>query len=172
MSQLFEKSMQTLELPRVLEMLSECAVTQEGRERSLALRPMTDLDDIQRAQEETSAAVAMLFAKGTPSLSGVRPVASSLQRADMGGSLNTRELLDIASVLRCARSVGEYGSGEEKSVISALFKALTPNRYLEERITGSIVGDDELADSPAPNWPPCAARCGPPRARSGTFCRS
>ena len=147
MSQLFEKSMQTLELHRVLELLRECAVTEEGRERALALRPMTDMDDVLRAQQETTAAVDMLLARGTPSLSGVHPVAASLQRADMGGSLNTRELLEIAAVLRCARSVGEYGSGEEKTPISHLFRSLTPNRYLEERITGSIVGEDELADS-------------------------
>ena len=147
MSQLFEKSMQTLELHRVLELLRECAVTEEGRERALALRPMTDMDDVLRAQQETTAAVDMLLARGTPSLSGVHPVAASLQRADMGGSLNTRELLEIAAVLRCARSVGEYGSGEEKTPISHLFHSLTPNRYLEERITGSIVGEDELADS-------------------------
>ena len=37
MSDLFEKSMATLELPRVLELLSQCAVTDEGRERALEL---------------------------------------------------------------------------------------------------------------------------------------
>lgn len=30
MNELFEKSIQTLELPRVLEMLAGCAVTDEG----------------------------------------------------------------------------------------------------------------------------------------------
>ena len=128
MSQLFEKSMQTLELPRVLELLQGCAVTEEGKQRALELRPMTDLEDVRQAQSETTAAVDMLLAKGTPSLSGVHPVAASLQRADMGGSLNTRELLEIAAVLRCARSVGEYGAGEEKTPISHLFRSLTPNR--------------------------------------------
>ena len=37
MSELFEKSIQTLELPRVLEMLAGCAVTEEGRERCRTL---------------------------------------------------------------------------------------------------------------------------------------
>ena len=120
MSELFEKSMTTLELPRVLELLSACAVTQEGKERALALRPMTDADDIRRAQGETTAAAQMLLTRGTPSFSGVRPVAASLQRADMGGALNTRELLEIAAVLRAARSVKEYGSSEEKTPISHL----------------------------------------------------
>ena len=65
----------------------------------------------------------------------------------MGGSLNTRELLEVAAVLRCARTVQDYGAGEEKPPISHLFRALTPNRFLEETITNSIIGEDELADS-------------------------
>ena len=150
MNELFEKSIQTLELPRVLEMLAGCAVTDEGRERALALRPMTDIEDVRRAQEETSAAVKLLILRGTPGFAGIRPVAASLQRADMGGSLNTRELLEVAAVLRAARTAGEYGAGEEKSPISHLFHALTPNRFLEDTITNSIVGEDDLADSASP----------------------
>lgn len=147
MSDLMEKSIQTLELPRVLELLADCAVTDEGRERALALRPMTDLDDVERAQKETSAAVNMLILRGSPGFSGIRPVGPSLQRADMGGSLSTRELLDVAVVLRAARSAGEYGGGAEKTPISHLFQALTPNRFLEDRITNSILGEEEIADS-------------------------
>jgi len=147
MSELFERSIQTLELPQVLEMLSGCAVTEEGRERALRLRPMADLEDVQRAQEETTAAVKLMVLRGTPGFAGIRPVAASLQRADMGGSLNTRELLEVAAVLRAARTAGDYGAGEEKTPISHLFHALTPNRFLEETITNSIVGEDELADS-------------------------
>ena len=150
MSELFEKSMLTLELPRVLELLASCAVTDEGKERALSLRPMTDLDDVRRAQEETTAAVKLLVLRGTPGFAGIHPVAASLQRADMGGSLNTRELLEIAAVLRAARNAGDYGAGEEKSPISHLFRALTPNKFLEETITNSIVGEDELADSASP----------------------
>ena len=147
MNELFEKSIQTLELPRVLEMLAGCAVTDEGRERALALRPMTDIEDVRRAQEETSAAVKLLILRGTPGFAGIRPVAASLQRADMGGSLSTRELLDIASVLRCARGARDYGDSEEKTVISHLFRSLTPNRFLEDSITNSILSEEEIADS-------------------------
>ena len=150
MSDLFEKSMATLELPRVLELLSGCAVTDEGRERALELRPMEDIDDVKRAQAETTAAVKLLVLRGTPGFAGIKPVVASLQRADMGGSLNTRELLEIAAVLRAARTASDYGAGEEKTPISHLFRALTTNRFLEDTITNSIVGEDELADSASP----------------------
>ncbi|MEM5780430.1 MAG: endonuclease MutS2, partial [Lawsonibacter sp.] len=147
MSDFMEKSIQTLELPRVLELLADCAATDEGRERALKLRPMTELGEVERAQKETSAAVKMLVLRGSPGFSGVRPVGPSLQRADLGGSLSTRELMDVAAVLRAARSAGEYGAGEEKTPISHLFRALTPKRFLEEKITNSILGEEEIADS-------------------------
>ena len=152
MTDLFEKSIETLELPRVLDLLADQAVTQEGKERARRLRPETDLEEVAQRLKETTAAVDRMVLRGSPSFSGVKPVAGSLQRADMGGSLNTRELLDIAAVLAAARSAKDYGESEEekKSPIDVLFRALKPNRFLEDKITGSIVGDGELADSASP----------------------
>ncbi|MCI8538775.1 MAG: endonuclease MutS2 [Oscillospiraceae bacterium] len=152
MTDLFEKSIHTLELPRVLELLAGQAVSEEAKDRCRALRPSVDGDGVARLLAETSAARTMMDTRGTPSFSGVKPVAAIVQRADLGGMLNTRELLDIAGVLKTARSVGEYGSGDErkKTCIDALFRCLTPNKYLEERITGSIVGEGELADAASP----------------------
>ncbi|WP_294512573.1 endonuclease MutS2 [uncultured Intestinimonas sp.] len=152
MTDLFEKSIQTLELPRVLELLAAQAATEEGKDRCRALRPYTDPDDVQRLQKETSAACSMIVLRGTPPLSGVRPVAASLQRADMGGALNTRELLDIAALLRCARSAKEYATGEgnAKTCIDHLFSSLQANRYLEDRISGSILSEEEIADAASP----------------------
>ena len=152
MTDLFEKSMETLELPRVLSLLADQAVTEEGKERARRLRPETDPAEVALRLKETTAAVNKMVLRGSPSFSGVKPGAGSLQRADMGGSLNTRELLDIAGVLAAARSAKEYGEsdGEEKSPIDVLFHSLHPNRFLEDKITGSIVGDGELADSASP----------------------
>ena len=152
MTELFEKSIHTLELPKVLELLAAQAVTEEGKRRARELRPETDPDEVAKRLRETSAAVDMMVLRGSPSFSGIRPVAGSLQRADMGGSLNTRELMDIARVLGAARSVKDYGDGDsdKKTVIDYLFRSLHPNRFLEDKITTSIVGDGELADSASP----------------------
>ena len=152
MTDRFEKSMQTLELPRVLDMLADQAVTEEGKDKARRLRPETDPVEVTALLAETTAAVEKMVLGGSPAFAGVRPVAGSLQRANMGGSLNTRELLDIAKVLAAARSAKEYGEGdaEKKAPIDVLFHSLRPNRFLEDKITGSIVGDGELADSASP----------------------
>ena len=49
MSDLFEKSMRTLELPAVLEMLAQRAVSDEAKERCRRLRPSTEPDAVSPA---------------------------------------------------------------------------------------------------------------------------
>lgn len=55
MSDLFEKSMRTLELPAVLEMLAQRAVSDEAKERCRRLRPSTEPDAVSRLLDETDA---------------------------------------------------------------------------------------------------------------------
>ena len=143
-----EKSIQTLELPAVLDRLSKQCVTATARESAEALRPAKSSVEIRKLLEETTAAKTMMVVRGSPSFSGVKDVRSSLSRADLGGALNTRELTDIAGVLQCARLVRRYVSDDSvgHTCIDYLFSALRANRPLEEKITSSIVGEDEIAD--------------------------
>ena len=151
MDTLFEKSQITLELPRVLSLLGEQAVSAPAREELAALRPSTDRREVERRLEETSAARKLLSYKGSPSFTGLRDIRNAVARADMGGVLNTRELLEIAGVLQSARAVRSYGfSAAEPSCIDPLFSALAVNRYLEDRIVTSIISEDEIADSASP----------------------
>lgn len=144
----YEKSLNILELPAVLDMLAAEAVTEGGKEACLALRPSDNRLDVKNRLSETSAAKEMMVVRGSPSLSGIKDIRPSLSRADLGGSLNTAELLNIARVLQCARLVKGYVSDDKvgKTTIDYLFAALHANRFLEEKITGSIVGEDEIAD--------------------------
>lgn len=145
----YEKSLNILELPVVLDMLAAEAVTDGGKEACRGLRPSSDGLEVKNRLAETSAAKEMMVVRGSPSLSGIKDIRPSLSRADLGGSLNTIELLNIARVLQCARLVKGYTSDDKlgKSCIDHLFAALHANRFLEEKITGSIVGEDEIADS-------------------------
>ncbi len=148
----FEKSLTTLELPAVLTMLAAEAVGDTAKERALALAPSTDEAEVRHRIEETTAAKTMMVVRGSPSFYGVKDVRASLARADLGGALNTRELLDIVGVLQCARLVRGYIADDSvgKTPIDYLFYALRTNKFLEEKITGSIVGEDEIADAASP----------------------
>ena len=145
----FEKSLITLELPAVLNMLAAEAVGDSAKEAAKTLAPSADPFEVRRRLGETSAAKTMMVVRGSPSFSGVKDVRPSLARADLGGALNTRELMAIARVLQCARLVRGYIADDSvgKTPIDYLFYALHANKFLEEKINNSILGEDEIADS-------------------------
>ena len=151
MSELYEKSLLKLELDQVLQLLKDCAGSQEGKDACLRLRPVSDLEEVQLLLDQTTAASDLCTRKGNPSFAGVTNVSASLERAERGGILQPAELLRIAGVLRCARNVKSYISEDDaKTVLDSLFLALTPNKYLEDRISGAILSEEEIADNASP----------------------
>ena len=149
MSELFDKSIRTLELPVVLEMLSAKAVSEAAREKSRHIMPATERQEVLRLLDETDAAKERLGLYGSPSFSGVKDVSEPLARADRGGMLNTRELLNIAGLLTAARRVYEYDAERkgEATAIDRFFSALHTNKYLEDRIHGAILDEETIADT-------------------------
>ena len=152
MSDLFEKSIRTLELPAVLELLARHAVSDEAKARCLRLRPSTEEAAVEHLLDETDAAKVRVGLHGSPSFAGVKDVSRPLDRADHGGVLNTRELLDIAGVLTAARRVSDYDAERqgEATAIDRLFSALHVNRYLEDKIRSAILDEETIADTASP----------------------
>ena len=126
MDELFEKSLRTLELPRVLEKLAAQATSEAAKAKARALLPQTDVEDVKRLQQETSAACMLLGLQGSPSFAG-----------------------DIAALLRCARRVKDYRGDESDrdTVLDTMFRALHGGRFLEDRITRAIPEENEIADN-------------------------
>ena len=148
MSELYEKSLQKLELPQVLQMLSACAGSVGGKEACLRLVPVTDLEEVELLLQQTTAASDLCARKGNPVFGDVTDVSASLERAERGGSLQPKELLRIAGILRCARTTQGYVSEDDiQTVLDPLFRALTPNKYLEDKIFGAILSEEEIADT-------------------------
>lgn len=148
MTELQKKSCRTLELSKVLALLAEQAVSPAAKERALALEPCDDIVECEKLQLQCDDAVRLAGMFGSPSFSGVRDVSMSLSRADAGGNLNMRELLDIAALLKCARATKNYLEQDSKvqTVLDELFSRLMGNRYLEEKIENAIISEEEMAD--------------------------
>ncbi len=148
MSELYEKSLVKLELNQVLALLADCAGSEGGKIACLNLRPSSDLEEVEHMLQQTTAASELSTRKGYPAFSSAADVSASLERADRGGSLQPKELMAIGGVLRCARAVKSYLSDDDKeTVLDELFRALTPNKYLEDRILGAILSEEEIADT-------------------------
>ena len=152
MSELFDKSIRTLELPRVLQLLSEQAVSPEAKELALAVRPETDYEDVLRLLDQTDGARAMIVLRGAPGFSGVKPVKDLLDRADRGGSLNIPELIRIGDLLYAARRAKEYFNADaaESTALDQIFLSIHGNRFLEDKIRRCISDENTVADAASP----------------------
>ncbi|MBQ1242952.1 MAG: endonuclease MutS2, partial [Clostridia bacterium] len=142
----------SLELPKILEMLSAFTSCEDARETALNLKPEHNLKMAEALLKQTDDAYMLMAKFGAPSFGGLKNVNNSLSRASAGGVLNMRELLDIAEVLRVIRSLAEWRSKNAgvETVLDNYFCALMPNKFLEQRITTAIISEEEMSDNASP----------------------
>lgn len=139
----------TLELDKILHMLSEETSIEEAGEMALAVEPQYSLDKVEQLLQQTEDAHMLIGRFGAPSFGGISNVANPLRRAEAGGCLNTSELLSIARALRVIKGVRDW-HGHCAGVSTSLdgyFRVLYTNPNLSDRITSCIIGADEISDS-------------------------
>ena len=149
-----EKVLHTLEYNKIINLLVQKASSQPGRDMCQALVPMTDLEAIRLAQQETSDALSMLFAKGSTSFGGNRNVAMALKSLEIGSTLSASELLKIAGLLDNVNRIKSYGRGpkdeEKETSLTGYFHALEPLTSLAGEINRCILSEEEIADDASP----------------------
>ena len=143
------KHYKTLELHKILDMLSEQAGNDETRRMIAELEPETDIGKVKESLKKTEDAFELSVKFGTPPFYNFKDVRGSLQRAQSGSSLSLRELLDICSMLRQIRGLTDYHAscGDAETVLDPLFEELSPNKWLEDKIQNAILTEDEIADT-------------------------
>ena len=144
-----QRHINALELDKVLSRLSELASISDSKEMAVKLKPAVTLYDAQALINQTNAAYVLLAKFGGPSFGAAKNVSSSLSRAEAGGVLTMRELLDIGEVLRVIRSLYEWRFSQPgaESCLDVFFSSLCPNRTLESTIFTSILSEEEMADN-------------------------
>ena len=143
------KHYKTLELHKILDMLSEQAGNDETRRMIAELEPETDIGKVKESLKKTEDAFELSVKFGTPPFYSFKDVRGSLQRAQSGSSLSLRELLDICSMLKQIRGLTDYHAscGDVTTVLDPLFEELSPNKWLEDKIQNAILTEDEIADT-------------------------
>ncbi|MDE5741919.1 MAG: endonuclease MutS2 [Oscillospiraceae bacterium] len=138
----------SLELHKILEMLSEEASNELTKEMTLSLEPQTDVDKVRSEIKKTSDAFDLSVKYGTPAFCNFKDVRGSLNRAKSGASLTLRELLDIAQMLYQVRMLSDWyvSCQDEETSIGYLFASLSPNKYLEDKIKDAIISEEEISD--------------------------
>ena len=147
-----DKNYRALELDKILEMLAQETTCADAAEKAALIAPVHTAAQAQQLLEETDAAYVLTAKFGAPSFYGMKNITNALRRAQAGGGLGLRELLDVAETLRAIRSLTQWHSKNEgmKNALSGRFEILAPNKYLEDKIFTCIVNEEEVADAASP----------------------
>lgn len=115
----------------------------------MALTPSYDIFEASSLLSKTEAAHILIAKFGAPSFGGLMNVDNSLRRAQAGGVLNMRELLDISQVLRVIRGILSWHdkSAGMNTALDDLFNSLYPNKFLEDMINNAIISESEMSDN-------------------------
>ena len=150
MSYNIERYLKTLELDKILELLSKETTLADAAQLSKELLPIPEIESVKKLLQETDAAYTFMSGYSTPSFGSAVNVSSCLLRAQSGAVLSQSELLDIAETLRVIRSLKEWRdncSGQKNTALEYLFEELFPNKYVEEKITFAIKNAEEINDN-------------------------
>ena len=145
------KTLIKLEFDKIISMLENEASSFRGKQLCRRLKPVTDLTKIDLLQEQTAAAFTRIIKKGRISFGDAAPVEESLKRLEIGGALNTAELLRICRLLSNtarAKSYGRHDTQEDLAdCLDIYFDGLEPLTPLSNEIERCIISEDEISDN-------------------------
>ena len=148
------KTIQKLEFNRIREMVSEYAVTYVGKEHSLGMQPIENINDLQKALKQTTEASTLLYRKSSCPIAEIADIEIHLKKLNSNQFLSIKELLELSNILKIASSLKKYFSNEEDNIdmsefvyTTPLFENLYENKSIVDIISHSIIDENTLSDS-------------------------
>ncbi|MED4282371.1 endonuclease MutS2 [Priestia megaterium] len=141
-----------LEFNKVKEQLQKKVASSLGREKVANLIPSTQYEEVVKWQEATDEATTVLRLRGNVPLGGIFDVRPSVKRAEIGGTLSSNELLDVASTIYAARQVKQFieqvveDEDLQLTIITEHIEKLMPLPEVEQTIKMSIDENGTVLD--------------------------
>ncbi len=144
-----EKTLTTLEYPKILARLAGYCAFNASAEKARDLQPTTDIHEARRRQSETAEAFQLLSVRPETTIGGARDVRGYAQAAARHVVLEPNQLLDIKSTLVAARSMRRIfeKQGGHFPHIAEIALRLPPPLGLVDAITRTLSERGEVLDS-------------------------
>lgn len=144
-----EKSLLTLELPKILERLAGFASFSASADLARRLRPTADRDEAERRQRETSEARHLLSTHPDLTIGGARDVRPLAARAARQAALDPRELLEVQATLVAARNLRRTIDrvADSYPLLGQIARGIRPCPGLVEAISRTVDEGGEVLDS-------------------------
>ncbi|SFJ14306.1 DNA mismatch repair protein MutS2 [Halobacillus dabanensis] len=136
-----QRILHVLEFKKIIEQLNEQAASSLGKEKTSALHPSSDLEEIRQLQRETDEAGQVLRLKGHVPLGGIFDIKPSLKRTTIGGMLSALECLDVANTIYGGRQLKRFIEDmeePEKPILREMVSTIAPMKELEDEIRNCI----------------------------------
>ncbi len=148
-----EKSILTLEYPKILEKVAREAAFSASKDLVMELRPTPDLNEATRRLAFTSEASRLIELRNDASIQGARDIRPYLDRASREGVLSPSELLNVQATIKSALFVAHMLEklDETDFPLSRRLGADIPQRPVVARHIEEAIGDDgEVLDTASP----------------------
>lgn len=144
-----KKVLKILEFDKILEKMQGYTESEQVKKRIFRLEPYSDINDVAKAQKETTEAMATLLKIGSPPVNlSVEDVRPSVKKAEQSGILSARELMEISRVLYVGRRMKSYldECSAGCNILSDIREQILTAKTLEDKINTAIISEDEIAD--------------------------
>lgn len=143
-----QKSLNTLEYPKILERLSQFCQSQGGKVKARSLVPFETMSEAQDALDETSEADRVLFEYSISPNFAVDDLSEILIKAQKGSVLSIPEIMKVGRSLRCAKRLRKSISEvKDCPILLDMASRLFENEPLEENIFASFLSETEVCDN-------------------------
>ncbi len=144
-----EKTLERLELNKILMQASAFAVLESGKHAVQEVRPAHTLAEAKKRLSQTEEATRLQLVLGAGRVEYFPPLGDCLERAQKGATLTCSELCECAQLLRsarvCERAVTSLAD-EQIILFRELVSHLVYHEKLEQDVGDKIVGENELSD--------------------------
>lgn len=141
--------LEKLEFNKIKNILSYYAKTDNGKKMCLNLQPSNNKEKVQKALDETTEAVALLYRKGNLPLETISNISSYILNLKNQNFLSSKALLELATLLKTSRILKNYYFEKELNQTDSLtnyFDHLYTNPNIEEKIFSAIIDENTFDD--------------------------
>ena len=142
--------LEKIEYYKIIDLISQNAKTAKGKKEFQELKPMNSKKEIQKALDEVTEAVSLLYRKGTPPFYALENVEKIILNLKNFKFLSIKSLLEITNLLITSRLLKEYyfeNPLNQSDCLTSYFDHLYTNLKIEEIIKKSILDENTLDDN-------------------------
>lgn len=143
-----QKSLTTLEYPKILDRLAAFAQSQGGKQKARTLVPYEKIADATYALDETAEADKVLFEYSLSPSFAVDDIGDILVKAKKGATLAIPDIMKVGRSLRVSRRL-KYTIDKVKDcpILTDMAMGLFENETLEKKIFDAFLSETEVADN-------------------------